>query len=101
MGFNIIGAVVSFVLPAAERMVSAFIDHKFSKEDKPNLPVKVQEVRQDQRVRQAEIDYYNRREAREKELLHIQELRLKADMQIAAAKAEREERALQLKQEEL
>ncbi|MBW4564055.1 MAG: PD40 domain-containing protein [Mojavia pulchra JT2-VF2] len=101
MGFNIIGAVVSFVLPAAERLVSAFIDHTFTKEDKGNLPVKVQEVRQDQRVRQAEIDYYNRREAREKELLQIQELRFKADIQIAAAKAEREERALQLKQEEL
>ncbi|MBD2197831.1 MULTISPECIES: WD40 domain-containing protein [Calothrix] len=101
MGFNIIGAVVNFVIPAAEKIISAFIDHKFSKEDKRNLPVKVQEIRQDQRIRQAEIDYYNRREVREKELLQIQELRLKADIQIAAAKAEREERALQLKQEEL
>ncbi|MBD2353737.1 PD40 domain-containing protein [Tolypothrix sp. FACHB-123] len=101
MGFNIIGAVVNFVIPAAEKIISAFIDNKFSKEDKRNLPVKVQEIRQDQRIRQAEIDYYNRREVREKELLQIQELRLKADMQIAAAKAEREERALQLKQEEL
>lgn len=101
MAFNIIGAAIGFVIPAAKQLVSAFIDHKFSKEDKRNLPVKVQEIRQDQRVRQAEIDYYNRREAREKELLQIQELRLKADMQIAAAKAEREERALRLKQEEL
>lgn len=101
MGFNIIGAVVGFVIPAAEKIISAFIDQKFSKEDKRNLPVKVQEIRQDQRIRQAEIDYYHRREVREKELLQIQELRLKADMQIAAAKAEREERALQLKQEEL
>ncbi|BAY24115.1 WD40 domain-containing protein [Calothrix sp. NIES-2100] len=51
MGFNIIGAVIGFVIPAAERIVSAFIDHKFSKEDKRNLPVKVQEIRQDQRIR--------------------------------------------------
>ncbi|MDZ8262972.1 WD40 repeat domain-containing protein [Nostoc sp. ChiQUE01b] len=101
MGFDIVGAAIAFVLQTADRMVSAFIDQKSTKENKRNLPVTVQEVRQDQRVRQAEIDYYNRREAREKELLQIQELRFKADMQIAAAKAEREEKALQLKQEEL
>lgn len=101
MGFNIIGAVVGFVLQTGDKIVSAFIDQKFGKEKKRNLPAKIESVRQDARVRQAEIDYYNRREARDKELLQVQELRLKTDIQIAAAKAEREERALQLKQEEL
>jgi WD40 repeat protein len=101
MGFNIIGAVVGFVLQTGDQIVSAFIEQKFGKEKKRNLPAKIESVRQDTRVRQAEIDYYNRREAREKELLQVQEVRLKTDIQIAAAKAEREERALQLKQEEL
>jgi WD40 repeat protein len=101
MAFNIIGAVTAFVLQAGDKIVSAFIDKKFTKENKRNLPAKIESVRQDERIRQAEIDYYNRREVREKELLQIQQLRLKTDIHIAAAKAEREERALQLKREEL
>ncbi|WP_414530784.1 WD40 repeat domain-containing protein [Nodularia chucula] len=101
MAFNIIGAVTAFVVQAGDKIVSAFIEKKFSKENKGHLPAKIESVRQDGRIRQAEIDYYNRREVREKELIQIQEFRLKTDIHIAAAKAEREERALQLKQEEL
>ncbi|MCG6135808.1 MAG: hypothetical protein MET45_14320 [Nostoc sp. LLA-1] len=103
MAFNFIGAIVPFAIQACDKIVSAFIDKKFSKDknNKLNLPAKIESVRQDERIRQAEIDYYHRREVREKELIQIQELRLKTDIHIAAAKAEREERALQLKQEEL
>lgn len=101
MAFNIIGAVTAFVVQAGDKIVSAFIEKKFSKENKGHLPAKIESVRQDGRIRQAEIDYYNRREVREKELIQIQQLRLKTDIHIATAKAEREERALQLKQEEL
>ncbi|BAY36932.1 WD40 domain-containing protein [Nostoc sp. NIES-2111] len=101
MRFDIIAAVVGFVLQTGDKIVSAFIDKKLGKDNQRNLPAKIESVRKNGRVRQAEIDYYNRREAREKELLQIQELLLNTDIQIAAAKAEREERALQLKQEEL
>ncbi|HYW21720.1 MAG TPA: hypothetical protein VE956_20925 [Nodularia sp. (in: cyanobacteria)] len=67
MAFNIIGAVTAFVVQAGDKIVSAFIDKKFSKENKGHLPAKIESVRQDWRIRQAEIDYYNRREVREKE----------------------------------
>ncbi|MBD2593799.1 WD40 repeat domain-containing protein [Nostoc spongiaeforme FACHB-130] len=101
MRFDIIAAVVGFVLQTGEKIVAAFLDKQFGKDNQHNLPTKIENARKDTRVRQAEIDYYNRREAREKELLQIQDLRLKTDIQIAAVQAEREERALQLKQEEL
>jgi WD40 repeat protein len=106
MAFNFIGAIVPFAIQACDKIVSAFIDKKFSKDqdnkdNKHNLPAKIESVRQDGRIRQAEIDYYHRREVREKELIQIKELQLKTDIHIAASKAEREERALQLKQEEL
>ncbi|MBD1931265.1 MULTISPECIES: eIF2A-related protein [Cyanophyceae] len=99
MPFNIIGAVVGFVASAAGRIASTFFKNVV--DETSNLPTKVQEVRLDQRARQAEIDYYRRREAREQNLLELQDLRLKADLQIESASAEREERSLKLTEREL
>ncbi len=101
MAFNYVAVAVGFVLQTADKVITAFLNHNFRKEKSQKLPQQVEIMRQDQRIRQAEIDYYNRREAREQELLKIQELRLVTDLKIAAGKAEREEKALQLKQDEL
>lgn len=105
MIFNLIAtAVGGFVNSCVNRIISVLGEEQ----KESNLPAKIQEVRQDQRVRQAEIDYYHSRESREQELLTIQSnlanisgLRFKADMQIKTAKAEREEYTLQLKAQEL
>lgn len=99
MPFNIVGAVAVFVASAASRIASTFLKNVV--DDTSNLPAKVQEVRLDQRSRQAEIDYYRRREVREQKLLELQDLRLKADLQIESASAEREERSLKLTEREL
>ncbi|MBD1897723.1 WD40 repeat domain-containing protein [Coleofasciculus sp. FACHB-129] len=99
MPFNIVGAVAVFVASAASRIASKFFKNVV--DDTSNLPAKVQEVRLDQRSRQAEIDYYRRREVREQKLLELQDLRLKADLQIESASAERDERTLKLREREL
>ncbi|MFE1743749.1 hypothetical protein [Coleofasciculus sp. H7-2] len=55
MPFNIVGAVVGFVASAAGRIASTFFKNVVG--ETSNLPAKVQEVRLDQRSRQAEIVY--------------------------------------------
>ncbi len=91
-------AVGGFVADAAGRLVSGF----FGKEKKKDsLPVVVQQIRDDDRVRQAEIDYFHRKEARELEIVKIQELRLKTDLELAKFNAKNEEKALQLREKEV
>ncbi|WP_242045324.1 WD40 repeat domain-containing protein [Anabaena catenula] len=101
MAFDTVGAAVGFVTHTTNRIISAFINQTLFQENIINLPAKVQEVRQDQRVLQAEIDYYNRREARKKEFLQIQKIRTETNLQIPADGDGKEERLQQIKQEEI
>ncbi|MBK1988130.1 WD40 repeat domain-containing protein [Sphaerospermopsis aphanizomenoides BCCUSP55] len=100
MSFDIVGAAVDFVTLTTNRIVSAFTSQTLVKENKINLPATVQKVRQDQRVIQAEMDYYKRREARRKEFLEIQETPVNTDIEITPV-FEREEKLQKIKQEEI
>jgi WD40 repeat protein len=71
--FDIFGAAVDFVTNTTNRIVSTFINQSLIKENEIQLPATLQKVRQDQRLIDAEIDYYQRREARKQEFLQIQE----------------------------
>ncbi|WP_016950957.1 WD40 repeat domain-containing protein [Anabaena sp. PCC 7108] len=101
MAFDTVGAAVGFVTHTTNRIISAFINQTLVQENIVNLPAKVQEVRQDQRVLQAEIDYYNRREARKKEFLQIEKTGLDADLPISADQEVKNARLQQIKQEEI
>ncbi|WP_236721340.1 WD40 repeat domain-containing protein [Trichormus sp. NMC-1] len=101
MAFDTVGAAVDFVTHTTNRIISAFINQTFVQANIINLPAKIQEVRQDQRVLQAEIDYYNRREARKKEFLQIQQKPIETDLQITVYQDGKNERLQQIKQEEI
>ncbi|AFZ60034.1 WD40 repeat domain-containing protein [Anabaena cylindrica FACHB-243] len=101
MTFDIVGAAVDFVTDTTNRVISAFINQTLVKENKINLPVRIQKLRQDHRVIQAEVDYYNRREARKKEFLQIQQSPLSTDIEITFTADEREKKLIQLKREEM
>ncbi len=68
---------------------------------KPALPAKIAEVRRNPQIAREELDFMRRRESRENEILEIQKYRFEADMRIAAAQADREERSLKLRQMEI
>lgn len=95
---SIIGkTVVEFVCDAASQTICNFLNREMSGHDQmTSLPTTIQDLRVTPWLYQEELAYGRRRELRERELLAIQ-----AEMQIEAAKAEREERALQLKEQEL
>jgi hypothetical protein len=102
MPFDIVGAAVDFVTHTTNRIISAFINETLVKENQINLPVTIQKVRQDQRVIEAEVDYYKRREARKKEFLQIQKIPIHQDRDIEITLvSEREEKLLKLKREEI
>lgn len=104
--------VGGFLLTTSSRIAAVFFSKKLdansSKGKQSHLPSKVQPIKDDPRLVKAQIEYLHRKNVRDNELLAIQadlvnmqEIRFRADMQIAQAQAEREERALQLKEEEL
>jgi hypothetical protein len=93
----------------ASRVISIVAGRKFTEQfskGKPsNSPSKGELVRRDERSRQAEIEYQRGRAKREQQLVKIQadlakmrEIEIKAGIEIAAAEAEREERALDLQE---
>jgi hypothetical protein len=82
MSFDIVGAAVHFVTLTTNQIVSAFTSQTLIKENQINLPATVQKVRQDQRVIQAEMDYYQRREARKKEFMEIQDTLVNTDTEV-------------------
>lgn len=101
---DILGAAVDFVTNTTNRIVSTFINQTLIKENEIKLPYSLQKVRQDQRLIQAEIDYYQRREARKIEFLQLQESSAQTeDSEITeiALVSERQEKLLQLKREEI
>jgi WD40 repeat protein len=104
MSFDIFSAAVDFVTHTTNRIVSTFIHETLIKEDQIKLPATLQKVRQDQRLIQAEMEYYQRREARRQEFLKLQEslvtTEIDADVEITLT-SEQEERLLELKREEI
>ncbi|MBD2294925.1 WD40 repeat domain-containing protein [Anabaena sphaerica FACHB-251] len=100
MTFEIVDAAVDFVTQTTNRIVSAFTSQSFVKENQINLSTTIQKLRQDQRVVQAEMDYYKRREVRRKEFLQIQETPIDGDIEVTLA-SQRTEKLLKLKQEEI
>ncbi len=74
---------------------------EFFSRKKPALPAKVAEIRKNPQLAREEIDFMRRRDSRENEFLEIQKYRFEADMKIAAAQADREERALKLRHQEI
>ncbi|MEA5577750.1 WD40 repeat domain-containing protein [Anabaena sp. UHCC 0451] len=102
MTFDIVGAAVDFVNDTTNRIISAFTNQTLVKENKINLSATIQKVRQDQRVIEAEIGYYQRREARKQEFLQIQQTTIHADADIEVTLvSQRQEKLLKLKQEEI
>jgi WD40 repeat protein len=100
MTFEIVDAAVDFVNQTTNRIVAAFTSQTFVKENKINLSTTIQKLRQDQRIIQAEIDYYKRREGRRKEFLQIQETTIDAETEVILT-PETEEILLKLKREEI
>jgi WD40 repeat protein len=101
MTFDIVGAAVDFVTHTTNRIISAFINQTLVQENRISLPARIQNVRKDQRIIEAEIDYYNRREARKKEFLQIQQVSLATNLEITLTADESEKRLMQLKREEM
>jgi len=81
--------------------VMLHIWREFFSKKKPALPAKVAEVRRNPQLAREETDFMRRRDSRENEFLEIQKYRFEADMRIAAAQADREERALKLRHQEI
>jgi WD40 repeat protein len=100
MSFDIVGAAVDFVTLTTNRIISAFTSQTLIKENQINLPATVQKVRQDQRVIQAEMDYYQRREARKKEFMQIQETPVHTDTEVILL-PDRQQKLLKIKREEI
>lgn len=106
MTFDIVGAAVDFVNNTTNKIISAFTSQTLLKQNQINLSATLQKVRQDQRVIQAEMDYYKRREARRQEFLQIQETTINSDNSDSSEievtlLSEREEKLLRLKREEI
>jgi WD40 repeat protein len=104
MSFDIFSAAVEFVNHTTNRIVSAFLSETLIKENKIKLPATLQKVRQDQRLIQAEMEYYQRREARRQEFLQLQEslnqTENHTDTEITLV-SDHQEKLLQLQREEI
>ncbi|WP_377477056.1 MAG: hypothetical protein P2A85_00920 [Microcoleus anatoxicus] len=112
-------AISGFMTMTASRIISVVASRKLtdksSKGKQSNPPDKSELVRRDERSRKAEAEYLRGKTQREEELLNIQadlanmrEIEVRANIEIAKAQAEREDRALefsertlQLKKQEL
>lgn len=103
MTFDIVSAAVDFVNLTTNRIVSAFTHQTLVKEDKINLSPSIQKARQDERLIEAEIDYYQRREARKKEFLEIHQTTINpdnSDVEVTLA-LDKQEKLLKIKREEI
>ncbi|TAF03321.1 MAG: WD40 repeat domain-containing protein [Nostocales cyanobacterium] len=103
MTFDIVGAAVDFVTHTTNRIVAAFTSQTLVTGNQINLPASIQKVRQDQRVIQAEMDYYKRREARKQEFLELHETVINTDIEVTEVTLvpTREEKLLKIQQEEI
>ncbi|TAE54984.1 MAG: WD40 repeat domain-containing protein [Nostocales cyanobacterium] len=101
---DIFGAAVDFVTNTTNRIVATFINQTLIKENEIKLPYSLQKIRQDQRLIQAEVEYYQRREARKTEFLQLQEVYTQTggdDSVEISLVSEHQEKLLQLKREEI
>jgi hypothetical protein len=108
----VFAAISGFVGITVSRVISVLVSKKLtdkSPKRKPsNPPDKSDLVRQDERSRKAEAEYLRGKTQREKELLNIQadlanmrEIEVRANIEIAKAQAEREDRALEISERTL
>lgn len=108
----VFAAISGFVGITVSRVISVLVSKKLtdksSKGKQSNPPDKSDLVRRDERSRKAEAEYLRGKTQREKELLNIQadlanmrEVEVRANIEIAKAQAEREDRALEISERTL
>lgn len=104
--------ISGFITMTASRIISVVASRKLtdksSKGKQSNPPAKSELVRRDERSRKAEAKYWCDKTQREEELLNIQadlanmrEVEVRANIEIAKAQAEREDRALEISERTL
>ncbi|MBW4494838.1 MAG: 50S ribosome-binding GTPase [Oscillatoria princeps RMCB-10] len=101
---QMLAALGSFVSMTGSRIAANWLSRKI---DPPNQAGLAKQS-QNQQIRKAEAEYLRGKAKREQELVKIQadlakmrEIEIRAGMEIAAAQAEREERALEISEKEL
>lgn len=102
-----LAAIGGFIATTASRVVSVVAGRKLTERKPPTKPTAAP-LKKDDRLRKAEDKYLKDKNDRETELVNIQadlanmrEIEIKANIEIAKAQADREERALEISEQSL